>query len=179
MPIFELTPRKANDIEIIKNLVSEDNESSSPKLPNLRTIHEKLLENIRFQHIQPEVMRKLLYLIKYVLYPITQNVSSEEDDFSKILENVPESAPEINEAMLNITPNQGCLEPYECSLVNFYIRPPIQTFLKATVKCKILGGAEEKIEISAICADIAFDLDKTEICFSNQVRDSQGKLFIF
>ncbi|XP_044750410.1 hydrocephalus-inducing protein homolog [Coccinella septempunctata] len=169
IPHGEPSPEQITTNHTVELLVRDEDDPGFSELPKLKILYETLLENIRFPTVHPDVTRKLMFMTKFFLFPITENVSYEVEDFFKILENMPRRKPEINEAMLNITPYRGCLEPYECSLVNFYIRPPLQTFLKANAKCRILGGAEDKIEISAVCGDIAYDISKMEVHFGYQL----------
>ncbi|KAL3282418.1 hypothetical protein HHI36_005603 [Cryptolaemus montrouzieri] len=150
---------------ILEAVFSEDFDKIT-ELSWLNKINDILIRSKKFPDF--DIQRKVIHFCNSILSPIVQNIKDEEG-YPNIFANMSDSEKNINDAMLNITPHQGCLQPFECSLVNFYIRPPPQTFIKATVACRILGGAEEKLEISAICGNIAFDLDKGVIEFGNQV----------
>ncbi|KAK9888676.1 hypothetical protein WA026_000906 [Henosepilachna vigintioctopunctata] len=136
--------------------------------PSLNAMRKTILQHRRLPQINDQATRKMLRACNLILGSVIQG-SQEETAYLKALKHIPDLDTNINESMLNITPFHGFLEPFECILVNFYIRPTPQTSLKAAVRCQIEGGAEETIEVSGVCGDIAFDIDKREINFGTQL----------
>lgn len=108
--------------------------------------------------------------MRTLLYGITGQFDEEEPD-EEVLKTLPKDKIFNNNvnSLMAIAPMCGFLKPYECQVVSVNFHPTSHISFLGQVKCHIVGGMTETLNIAAMSSDISFSIDEVYVDFGRQV----------